>query len=107
MRQRYEGQGLSEGEAPPDPLGLFTRWFADAVEAGLPEPNAMVVATVDADGFPQARIVLLKGFDGRGLRFFTNTGSAKGRQVARVPRVAVVFPWHPIARQVRDLVLRG
>ena len=101
MRQRYEGQGLSEGEAPLDPLTLFTGWFTDAVEANLPEPNAMVVATVDEHGSPQARTVLLKGYDGRGLRFFTNTESAKGRQLARVPRVAVVFPWHPMARQVR------
>lgn len=101
MRQRYAGQGLSEGEAPPDPLALFTGWFTDAVQAGLPEPNAMVVATVDERGWPQARTVLMKGYDGRGLRFFTNTRSAKGRQLTRVPRVAVVFPWHPLARQVR------
>ena len=68
---------------------------------GLAEPNAMVLATVDADGAPAARTVLLKGYDERGLRFFTNLGSAKAADLAANPRAALVFPWHPVARQVR------
>ena len=101
MRERYEGQGLREADAPGDPLHLFAAWFADAASAGLPEPNAMVLATVSPDGWPQARTVLLKGYDARGLRFFTSTRSAKGEALASVPRAALVFPWHAIARQVR------
>ena len=101
MRRQYEGQGLSEAEATADPLALFSAWFADAAAAGVYEPNAMVLATVDAEGWPQARTVLLKGYDATGLRFFTNTASAKGRALAATPRAALVFPWHAIARQVR------
>ena len=101
MRERYEDRGLLEADAPPDPLHLFAAWFADAAAAGLPEPNAMVLATVSEQGWPQARTVLMKGYDDRGLRFFTGTASAKGRQLAVTPRAAVVFPWHGVARQVR------
>lgn len=101
MRRRYEGLGLDEAEAPADPLLLFATWFADAVAAGIVEPNAMVLSTVDPRGWPQARTVLLKGFDHAGLRFFTNTGSAKAAQLSTLPRAAVLFPWHPMSRQVR------
>ena len=79
----------------------FGRWFADVAAAGVVEPNAMVLATVGVDGAPAARTVLLKGYDGRGLRFFTNLGSAKAADLAANPRAALVFPWHPMARQVR------
>jgi pyridoxamine 5'-phosphate oxidase len=85
----------------PDPLAAFGRWLADVVRAGLPEPTAMVLATVDAAGGPAARTVLLKGCDERGLRFFTNLGSAKAADLAAHPRAALVFPWHAIFRQVR------
>lgn len=101
MRRRYEALGLSEDEAPSDPLQLFATWFADAAAAGLPEPNAMVLATVTPDGWPAARTLLLKGFDEQGLRFFTNTRSAKADELAVTPRAAAVFPWHAMARQVR------
>lgn len=101
MREHYEGLGLAESDAPAEPLHLFAAWFADAVAAGLPEPNAMVLATVTAECWPQARTVLLKGSDAQGLRFFTNTRSAKGLQLGAAPRAALVFPWHAIARQVR------
>ena len=101
MRERYEGRGLLEDEAPADPVDLFAVWFVDAAGAGLPEPNATVLATVSAQGWPQARTVLIKGYDDRGLRFFTSTSSAKGRQLAETPRAALVFPWHGLARQVR------
>jgi len=101
MRRAYERSGVDPDTLGPDPLAAFRRWFADVAAAGLPEPNAMVVATVGDDGAPAARTVLLKGFDEDGLRFFTNTGSAKAHDLAGDPRVAVVFPWHPVSRQVR------
>ena len=102
MRVGYDRPGLAEETAPDDPLELFGQWFAE-VSAGaeVAEPNAMVVATVTPDGWPAARTVLLKGYDAEGLRFFTNTGSAKAAQLAATPRAAVVFPWHPAHRQVR------
>jgi pyridoxamine 5'-phosphate oxidase len=101
MRRRYGRPGLAEADAPADPIELFDAWFGAAVAAGLPEPNAMVLATVSAQGWPEARTVLLKGYDSAGLRFFTNTASAKGVSLAEQPRAALVFPWHPIERQVR------
>lgn len=104
MRDAYdhgEAAVLTESSAPDDPLELFTAWFADVAAAGLVEPNAMVVATVRADGSPAARTVLLKGYDADGLRFFTNTTSAKATELSANPRAAVVFPWHPLRRQVR------
>ena len=82
-------------------MAMFRRWFDEAVAAGLHEPNAMVVATADADGRPSARIVLLKGLDERGFVFFTNTRSRKGEELAANPRCALLFPWHPLERQVR------
>ncbi|MGH8893816.1 MAG: pyridoxamine 5'-phosphate oxidase [Actinomycetes bacterium] len=93
--------GLTEAELTGDPLDLFARWFEDVVAAGLPEPTAMVLATVGADGWPQGRTVLLKGYDAQGLRFFTNTTSVKATALAAVQRAALVFPWHAIHRQVR------
>jgi pyridoxamine 5'-phosphate oxidase len=101
MRRIYEATGVDVDDLGPDPVVAFGRWFADAAAAGVAEPNAMVLATVGADGMPSARTVLLKGYDGRGLRFFTNLGSAKAVDLAANPRAALVFPWHQVARQVR------
>ncbi len=101
MRRSYEQTGVEAADLGPDPMAAFDTWFAAAVEAGIVEPNAMVLATVDADGAPAARTVLLKGYDASGLRFFTNLDSAKGRDLAARPRAAVVFPWHAMSRQVR------
>jgi len=101
MRERYARPGLLEADVPADPLELFAAWFVDAVGAGLPESNAMVLATVSPEGLPQARTVLLKGYAGSGLRFFTNTSSAKGAALAANPVAALVFPWHALERQVR------
>jgi len=101
MRQAYARSGLSESEVSRDPFEQFARWLGDAVTAGLPEPNAMVLATATADGAPSARTVLLKGCTPEGFVFFTNTGSQKGRELADNPRAALVFPWHAIERQVR------
>ncbi|WP_030165976.1 pyridoxamine 5'-phosphate oxidase [Spirillospora albida] len=101
LRRAYEGGELAEDALPADPLALFARWFADAHAFGLPEPNAMVLATASADGTPSARTVLLKGYGPQGLRFFTNRTSLKGRDLAENPRAAVVFPWHAMHRQLR------
>lgn len=101
LRRSYEGGELAESALPADPLALFAAWFADVHAFGLVEPNAMVLATASADGVPSARIVLLKGYGPRGFRFFTNLTSGKGRDLAENPRAALVFPWHPMYRQVR------
>jgi len=99
MRREYRGE-LTEVDLAAEWWTQFARWLADAVTAGLPEPNAMVLATAGADGQPSARTVLLKGYDGRGLVFFTNYASRKGRELAANPRASLVFPWFPMHRQV-------
>ena len=101
LRREYGDVGLTEATLPPDPLAMFDRWFAEAHAAGLYEPNAMVVATVSQDGRPSSRMVLLKGVSDAGFVFFTNLGSRKGRDLAADPRCALLFPWHPLERQVR------
>ncbi|RAY15512.1 pyridoxamine 5'-phosphate oxidase [Actinomadura craniellae] len=100
FRRSYEGAGLSESALPAEPFSQFSEWFIDAVGAGLPEPNAMVLATATPDGVPSARTVLLKGHGPDGFRFFTNHTSRKGRDLAANPRAALVFPWHQLSRQV-------
>ncbi len=100
-RENYTRGGLEESDLTADPLALFSRWFDDAAAAGLYEPNAMVLATADAGGVPSARIVLLKGFGEDGWRFFTNHDSRKGGDLAANPRCSLLFPWHPLERQVR------
>lgn len=99
LRAEYIAVGLHEDDLTPDPVGMFRRWFMAAQE--LPEPNAMVLATVSADGRPSARTVLLKGLDDRGFVFFTNLTSRKGDDLAANPRCALLFPWHSLERQVR------
>ncbi|MGY1636732.1 pyridoxamine 5'-phosphate oxidase [Geodermatophilus sp. SYSU D00742] len=101
MRRDYETRGLRESDLAPTWVEQFDRWFADAVAAELPEPNAVVVATADADGAPDARIVLVKGYDEYGFVFGTSYASTKGAQLAVNPRAALVFPWHALQRQVR------
>jgi pyridoxamine 5'-phosphate oxidase len=101
MRRDYGGRGLREEDLAESWVEQFDRWFADAVAAELPEPNAMVLATADADGAPDARIVLMKGYDQFGIVFVTSYASAKGAQLAVNPRAALVFPWHAVQRQVR------
>ncbi|MFS3127117.1 pyridoxamine 5'-phosphate oxidase [Nocardioides sp. Bht2] len=98
-RREYSEAGLGEAEMAADPVAMFRRWYDDA--ADLPEPNAMVVATVSADGHPSVRTVLLKGLDDRGAVFFTNVASRKGTDLAANPHCALLFPWHPLERQVR------
>ncbi len=101
LRENYTRGGLSEADAGDDPVALFRRWFDQALEADLPEPNAMTLATVGAGGLPAARVVLLKGHDERGFTFFSNYESRKGREIAANPHVALVFLWHQLERQVR------
>jgi pyridoxamine 5'-phosphate oxidase len=92
---------LSERDVDQDPLAQFGRWFDDAHAAGVYEPEAVALATASADGAPSARMVLLKGFDQRGFRFFTNYESRKGAELAENPRAALLFHWKELARQVR------
>ncbi|MEV7859565.1 pyridoxamine 5'-phosphate oxidase [Streptomyces hirsutus] len=101
MRKQYRAEGLSETELAATPLEQFARWFKQAAtEGGLFEPNAMVVSTADAQGRPSSRTVLLKHFDERGFVFYTNYDSRKGRELTGNPYVSLLFPWHPMARQV-------
>jgi pyridoxamine 5'-phosphate oxidase len=92
--------GLGEGDLADDPYEQFAAWLADVRAAELPEPDAVVVATADAEGRPSARHVLLRGFDHRGFVFYTNYGSRKGTELAANPYASLVFPWFPIRRQV-------
>ena len=100
-RAEYTRGGLVESDLLTDPIAMFRRWYDDAHAAGLHEPNAMVVATVSGDFAPAARLVLLKGVSEAGFVFYTNTGSRKGTELAGNPRIALLFPWHPLERQVR------
>lgn len=101
MRRDYDDGSFTEAGLAPTWVEQFDRWFADSVAAELTEPNAMVLATADADGVPDARIVLMKGYDETGFLFVGNYASAKGAQLAVNPRAALVFPWHDLQRSVR------
>jgi pyridoxamine 5'-phosphate oxidase len=101
LRTEYRRETLDERDVAPDPLRQFEHWFDEAVKAQIPEPNAMTLATADAEGRPAARIVLLKAFDERGFVFFTNYGSRKGRELAARPYAALLFFWAELERQVR------
>lgn len=100
MRLTYDRGTLVKADLEPDPLTQFRRWFTDAVDEGITEPNAMVLSTVSAEGVPSARTVLLKDADARGFAFFTNLRSRKGRDLEATRRAACVFPWLPLHRQV-------
>ncbi|AKN70991.1 pyridoxamine 5'-phosphate oxidase [Streptomyces sp. PBH53] len=104
MRKQYRADGLAEEDLATHPMDQFARWFEDAARAALHgtlyEPNAMVVSTADATGRPSSRTVLMKQYDTEGFVFFTNYDSRKGRDLAANPHVSLLFPWHPLARQV-------
>ncbi|MFI7344136.1 pyridoxamine 5'-phosphate oxidase [Streptomyces sp. NPDC050085] len=104
MREQYHprGGGLLETDLAAHPMEQFTRWFQQAAAPGSPlvEPNAMVVSTADAAGRPSSRTVLLKSYDDEGFVFYTNYGSRKARDLDANPHVALLFPWHPLSRQV-------
>src|SRR4051812_27802797 len=101
LRREYNVGALDERDVDPDPIMQFQRWFDDALRANVVEPNAMTLATADASGAPSARMVLLKGFDGRGFTFFGNYTSRKGRELDVNPRAALCIHWKPLERQVR------
>jgi pyridoxamine 5'-phosphate oxidase len=101
LRREYGEAGLTEAAAGDEPYPLLDRWFADAVAAGITEPNAMALATVGADGRPSVRVVLCKALDERGPVFYTGYGSRKSRDLAVEPWCALVLLWHDIGRQVR------
>ena len=100
MRRSYELGGLDEADVAATWIEQMERWLAEAVAAGITEPNAMVLATAGADGAPSARTVLLKGLDARGFVLYTNLGSRKATQAAANPRAALTFPWIDLQRQV-------
>jgi pyridoxamine 5'-phosphate oxidase len=101
VRKEYSLAGLSETDAAADPFVQFGRWFDQALDASLREPNAMTVATATREGVPSARIVLLKRWDERGFVFYTNYEGQKGRELAENPVAALVFYWPELERQVR------
>ncbi|MEJ7817341.1 MAG: pyridoxamine 5'-phosphate oxidase [Thermoleophilaceae bacterium] len=100
MRRGYDRPPLREADLAASWWEQLERWLADAVESDIAEPNAMVLATADADAVPSARTVLLKGLDESGLTFFTNLRSRKGQEIEASPRAALVFPWIALQRQV-------
>jgi pyridoxamine 5'-phosphate oxidase len=101
LRTDYKRTALDERDVARDPFAQFARWFDDARTAGVPEPNAMTLATADAAGRPAARIVLLKEVDGRGFVFYTNYDSHKGQELDARPLAALLFFWPELERQVR------
>jgi pyridoxamine 5'-phosphate oxidase len=101
LRKTYARGSLTKSAVNSDPILQFKSWMDEALRAELPEPNAMTLATVDADGKPSARIVLIKGVDARGFVFFTNYESRKGRDLEANPRAALLFHWIELERQVR------
>lgn len=101
LRKEYLRAELLESHAPPNPLDLFAQWFHEAVEAELPEPSAMSLATANSQGEPSVRIVLLKGFSTEGFTFYTNYASRKGQDLAENPKASLLFWWIELERQVR------
>lgn len=101
IRREYSLQGLSREDLHENPLLQFERWLQDAIDAKLPDPTAMTVATVDSKGQPSQRIVLLKDMDDKGFVFYTNLESRKAKELADNPNICLHFPWHFIERQVR------
>ncbi len=101
LRRELMERGLSRADLDPDPVRQFQVWYELAIAAALPEPNAFTLCTVDAEGRPSARTVLLKLYDERGFVFFTNYTSRKAREIAANPGVAMLFPWVALARQVQ------
>jgi pyridoxamine 5'-phosphate oxidase len=101
LRRDYARASLDIADVVSDPIAQFQAWFTQAVASQLVEPNAMTLATVDAAGFPDARVVLLKGVDARGFTFFTDYRSQKGQDLLQHPRAALVFHWAELERQVR------
>jgi pyridoxamine 5'-phosphate oxidase len=103
IRREYTQGGLRRANLPTNPMDLFEQWMQQATEAQLTDPTAMSIATVDEDGQPFQRIVLLKKFDDKGFVFFTNLESRKAKQLAVNSKISLLFPWHALDRQVAVL----
>jgi pyridoxamine 5'-phosphate oxidase len=101
LRKSYERDELDESASAADPVAQFQRWFDQALSGQLPEPNAMTLATVGASGRPSTRVVLIKGFDERGIVWYTNYESRKGQELAHLPFAALQFHWVELERTVR------
>lgn len=101
LRKEYSHTTLSESDVDADPINQFSKWFHEAIAAKIPEANAMTVATVDANGRPSSRILLIKDFDQRGFTWFTNYQSRKGQELQQNPHAALLFYWIELERQVR------
>ena len=101
LRQEYLAHGLNRRDLDPDPIRQFSTWFTAAIEAAIPDVNAMSLATATRDGRPTVRIVLLKGFNEQGFVFYTNYASEKGRQLDENPRAALGIYWVQLERQIR------
>lgn len=101
LRQEYSAKSLNEKETSDTPARQFDKWFNEAVAAGIHEPNAMTLATATHDGRPSARIVLLKGYNADGFKFYTNYLSRKGKELTKNPLASLVFFWGELERQVR------
>ena len=101
LRKDYSQASLDELSVRKDPFQQFEVWLNEALEAQLPEPNAMVLSTVGSDGSPSSRVVLIKGLNSQGIVFYTNYQSVKGRQIAENPRASLLFFWPELERQVR------
>jgi pyridoxamine 5'-phosphate oxidase len=100
LRREYANHGLDHGELDADPIAQFRVWFKQACDAGILEPNALVLATVSPEGAPTSRVLLLKAFDQRGFTFFTNFNGRKATDLATNPRASMTFPWIDLERQV-------
>jgi pyridoxamine 5'-phosphate oxidase len=105
LRQEYSTQSLLESDAAANPIDQFDKWWQQALNSAIVEPNAMTLATASSDGMPSARVVLLKGFDKNGFVFFTNYKSYKGMQLDENPKACLVFFWKELERQVRIMGL--
>jgi pyridoxamine 5'-phosphate oxidase len=101
LRTEYTKGGLEREDLDENPIEQFNRWMQQTVDAQLPDPNAMTIATVDASGQPSQRIVLLKQLDDRGFVFFTNLNSHKAQDLKQNPKISLHFPWYFLERQVK------
>lgn len=101
LRDEYSKHSLDENEVDLNPLNQFDSWFEEALDAKIPGPNAMHVATVDSEGKPHVRVILLKGYDKEGFVFYTNLASDKGKEIDSNPNVSLCFFWMELERQVR------
>lgn len=104
LRNEYKGAFLDVTNVDPSPFQQFKKWFDEALNAGIEEPNGMVLTTVSESGMPSVRTVLLKAYDDKGFVFYTNYKSRKSKEIKNNPKVAIVFPWYDLHRQ---LIIQG